>query len=100
MALSFHASLIGSSRGVHLYRVVLDGERVSHLILREVGQEILSASASGEPDGGMRMTLQDGNVESPAEEEGREEFALVSTHIRSQWLKTGTPPTEVRKFFG
>ncbi|WP_157880170.1 hypothetical protein [Streptomyces natalensis] len=101
MALSFHALLVESTDSVHLYKVTCDGDRVAHVILDEGSKKIMPASSAGEASGEMSMSLESGNVVSLDNGDWtREEFALVASHIRSHWAKTGLPPNSIRKYFG
>ncbi|GAA3858780.1 hypothetical protein [Streptomyces sedi] len=111
MMMSFLAQLAGSTDGLHIYRIIIDGgERFTFVTIDVEGGRIFSSTAEGEPAGDMRMSLVDGSslpstTESDVRDDShrsisREEFALVSSSIRRALREKGAPPANVTKYYG
>ncbi|WP_052848790.1 hypothetical protein [Streptomyces avicenniae] len=113
--MSFFAKLVSSTEESHLYRVFLDdGGRVAHLVLDTEARVITSADAEGNQTRTMQLSVESGNMEPSTDPEirtdferdddgrgiSREEFRRVSANIAGQYLKSGTAPEGVAKFYG
>ncbi|GHB55960.1 hypothetical protein GCM10010377_53860 [Streptomyces viridiviolaceus] len=105
MAHSFLLKLTSSGGSPYLYRALVDGTREAFLLLDEESASIHLADALGNPLGGLRMTLPEGNIEVREHEADSdfqleaEDFKLIAAHLGAQWRRKGEAPTEVRKFF-
>ncbi|WP_326597119.1 hypothetical protein [Streptomyces sp. NBC_01803] len=108
MMMSFHAQLLSSTEDAHLYRIIMDGgERFAFMVLDTDDGFIVSANSTGDPSGGLRLSLRDGEMQPSADgaadesaEMSWEEFALVSGNIRRAWLKEDAAPTKITKYYG
>ncbi|WP_097232291.1 hypothetical protein [Streptomyces zhaozhouensis] len=110
--MSFCAMLTSSLGDAHQYHVLLDGgERKFHLTLVTNKRETLSTTPEGIPDTFCKLSLETGKMEiAPGDGDdyfdrethgySREEFARVSVHIRTGWVRDGSPPATVVKYFG
>ncbi|MFE7816549.1 hypothetical protein ACFU5P_32450 [Streptomyces sp. NPDC057433] len=105
MAHSFLLKLTSDGESPHLYRALIDGKQEAFLILNERSASIHLADSEGNPSGGLRMSLPNGNLEVKDVEQtespplGAEEFKLLAAHLGNQWKRQGKAPNEVRKFF-
>ncbi|GAA3669980.1 hypothetical protein GCM10022224_037700 [Nonomuraea antimicrobica] len=109
MMMSFHAQLLTNTESRYLYRVIIEGgARCAFLVLDTENGEIFSSNVDGETFGNMSLSLEEGETRPVTDSEGsaetsemsRWEFALVSSNIRRGWVKEGTPPTKVTKYYG
>ncbi len=105
--MSFYAQLMGHKDDAHFYRVILDGgERFAFVMLDLQQGIIFPATPQGRPAGDIHSSLDNGHttvVDVPHPEPSplsREEFALISSSIRSQWQKGGEPPSRITKYYG
>ncbi|MFB6551405.1 hypothetical protein [Streptomyces sp. NPDC056405] len=98
MAFSLRLTFVrGVSSSAFLFRGEVDGDVVMHLVVDREGGWIRPADEDGRPLGALRLDIDDGTFHSV---NAGDDFVPLASHLAAQWGEQGSPPREIRKYFG